>query len=175
MALHIREAVPDDAEGIVEILNPIIAARVHTALDTPFTAEAEREFILGFPARGLFHVAVDRATGEIVGFQNVDAFATYTRSFDHVGVIGTYVRLDRRRHGIATRLFETTFAAARLRGYQKLFSFVRADNPAALAAYLRQGFRAVGRAERHARIDGVYIDEIIIEKLLPRDETPLGS
>jgi len=43
---------------------------------------------------------------------------------------------------------------------------VRADNQAALAAYLRRGFRIVGTAGRHAKIDGRYIDEIIIERQL---------
>ena len=37
--LGIREARPDDAEAIVRILNPIIAAGVYTAFDTPFTSE----------------------------------------------------------------------------------------------------------------------------------------
>jgi RimJ/RimL family protein N-acetyltransferase len=31
---------------------------------------------------------------------------------------------------------------------------------------LRQGFRVIGTAQRHARVAGMYIDEIIIEKLL---------
>lgn len=164
--LEIRDASPDDAQGIIDVLNPIIAERLHTVLDTPFTAEAEREFIRAFPARGVFHVAVNRANSELVGFQNVEPFAGYTRAFDHVGVIGTYVRHERRRQGIAGRLFEATAAAARGKGYEKLFTFVREDNPAALQAYLRHGFRVVGIAERHARIDGRYVNEIIIERLL---------
>jgi RimJ/RimL family protein N-acetyltransferase len=44
---------------------------------------------------------------------------------------------------------------------------VRADNEAGLKTYLRQGFRMVGTAERHAKVDGRCIDEIVIEKLLP--------
>lgn len=43
---------------------------------------------------------------------------------------------------------------------------MRADNAAALAAYLKQGFRIVGTAFRHAKINGHYVDEILIEKLL---------
>ena len=58
MELEIREATPDDAEGIVGILNPIIAAGVFTAFDTPFTPAAEREYIRNLPSRGVFVVAV---------------------------------------------------------------------------------------------------------------------
>jgi RimJ/RimL family protein N-acetyltransferase len=67
---------------------------------------------------------------------------------------------------VARRLFAETFAAARSKGYKKLFTYVRRDNPAALAAYLSQGFRVVGTAERQARIRGRYVDEIIIERFL---------
>ena len=40
---------------------------------------------------------------------------------------------------------------------------MRADNDAGLKTYLRQGFRVVGTAERQAKVDGRYIDEIVIE------------
>jgi len=101
---RVREARPDDAESIVRILNAIIEAGTFTVLDTPFTVEAERHFIESFPPRGIFHVAEDRADGRLLGFQDVSPFADYTHAFDHVGVIGTFVDLERRRQGIAARL-----------------------------------------------------------------------
>lgn len=166
MHLEIREATPDDADAIVRVLNPIIEAGTYTVFDTPFTAEAEREYLLKFPARGVFLVALRRDDGRVVGFQSMEPFAHYTRAFDHVGVLGTYVDLACRRQGVATALFQATFAAAVRKGYGKIFTFVRADNPAALQAYLRQGFRTVGTALRHARLGGAFVDEIIIEKQL---------
>jgi L-amino acid N-acyltransferase YncA len=163
--IEIRDVRVEDAEEIVAILNPIIEARCYTAMDTPFAVEAERDFIRTFPSRGIFLVAVDAASNRSVGFQNVSPFEKFTHAFDHVGVIGTYVDLDRRRQGIASRLFAATFETAQRKGYEKLFSYVRADNEAGLHAYLSQGFRIVGTAERHAKIDGKYIDEIMIEKI----------
>jgi L-amino acid N-acyltransferase YncA len=164
--ISVRPVRLDDAEGIVRILNPIVEARVFTVLDAPFTAEAEREFIARFPARGIFRVAVRQADQVVVGFQTLEPFATYTRAFDHVGVMGTYVDLALSRQGIATRLFEATFAAAGENGYEKIFTFVRADNQAAVQTYLKQGFRIIGTAHRQAKIDGRYVDEILIERLL---------
>lgn len=157
----------EDAEAIAAILNPIIEARSYTALDTPVTIEQELAFIRNFPRRGIFHMAVDHAADRVVGFQDVSPFADFTHAFDHVGVIGTYVDLRCRRQGIATRLFAATFGAAPAKGYEKLFTYVRADNEAGLKAYLGQGFRVVGTAERHARIDGRYVDEIVIERFVP--------
>ena len=162
----VRKASVDDAEAIVAIFNPIIEAGAYTAFDTPFTVEAEREYILNLPPRGILHVAVCQTDQRVVGFQGLEPFAAYTHAFDHVGVIGTYVDLSRRRQGIASRLFEVTFETARLKGYEKIFAYVRADNIAALTTYLNQGFRVVGTAQRHARINGKYVDEIMIEKFL---------
>ena len=162
--------MPGDAAGIVGVLNPIIESGEYTILDTPHTADAERDFIRGCSPRGVFLVAVDRSDGAIVGFQNMQPVASYTHALDHVGDVGTYVDLRRRRQGIATQLFRATFERARAKGYEKLFTLVRADNPAALQTYLHHGFLVVGIAKRHARVNGRYVDEILIEKFLPVED-----
>ena len=164
--IEIRDVRIEDAEGILAILNPIIAARCYTAMDTPFTVEQERDFIRAFPERGIFLAAIDSTSNRVIGFQNVSPFGSFTSAFDHVGVIGTYVDLARRRQGIAGRLFAATYAAAHQKGYEKFFSYVRADNHAGLQTYVSQGFRVVGTAERQAKIDGMYIDEVVIERAL---------
>ena len=166
MKLIARPAQPEDAAAIVAIFNPIIESGKYTAFDTPFTVEAEREYIANFPARGIFHVAVRQDDQRIVGFQSMEPFATYTHAFDHVGVVGTYVDLAERRQGIAGQLFAATFEAARQKGYEKLFTFIRADNPAALATYQQQGFQIIGTAHRQAKINGSYVDEIMVERFL---------
>ena len=150
MLIGIRDVTRDDAEAIAGILNPMIAAGVYTVFDTPVTVEEEREFISHFPERGVFHVAVNPDDRRVVGFQNLEPIATYTHAFDHVGSLATYVDLSFRRKGVASRLFEATFAAAMKKGYEKAFTFVRADNPAALQTYLHHGFRVIGTAARHA-------------------------
>lgn len=102
----------------------------------------------------------------VVGFQSMSPFATYTHAFDHVGVVGTYVDLRARRQGIAKRLFPATFEAARRKGYEKIFTYIRADNPVALATYQRHGFRIVGTAERHAKLRGHDVDVIVVERFV---------
>ena len=166
MDVVIRDVVPDDAAAVVGILNPIIEARVYTAFDVPLTIEAERDYITSFPPRGVWKVARRRTDGRVVGFQVLEPFGPYTRAFDHVGTLGTYVDMEQRRQGIAKGLFAATFETARLKGYEKIFTFVRADNAVALATYRAHGFAVIGTARKHAKIDGRYIDEILIEKAL---------
>ncbi len=161
-----RSAQPEDAAAIVTIFNPIIESGKYTVFDSAFTVEAERDYIVSFPARGVFHVAVRQTDNKIVGFQSLEPFATYTHAFDHVGVVGTYVDLAERGQGIARQLFAATFEAARQKGYEKIFTFIRADNPAALATYQRQGFQIIGTARRQAKINGSYVDELMVEKFL---------
>ncbi len=164
MEVSIRPVRPDDAEALTEILNPIIATGRYTIFDTPFSVEHEREFIERFPPRGLLLGA--EIEGRIVGFQVLEPIADYTHAFDHVASLGTFVKLDLRRRGLARKLFEATFRAAREKGYEKLFTFVGADNPGALAAYKSQGFTEIGRATRQAKVNGAYVDELMIEKFL---------
>ena len=163
MDLIIREACVDDATAVLGVLNPIIASEA-VAFDAPLADADERGYIGGFPARGVFHVAL--RDGELIGFQSLEPFASYAHLFDHVGVLGTYVAATHRRCGVATRLFAATFDAARARGYEKLFTYVRADNPPALATYEAQGFRVVGRAERHLKVGDRYVDEVVVERFL---------
>lgn len=165
MDLLVRAARPDDAEPILEILNPIIETGIYTALDTPYTVAEERAYIQDFPQRGVFLVAVRRQDRKIVGLQSVEPFAAYTHAFDHVGVIGAFVDLSLRRQGIGSCLFRATFEAAVEKGYEKFFTFIRADNLAAIAAYLNQGFRIIGAAQQQAKINGQYVDEVLVEKL----------
>jgi L-amino acid N-acyltransferase YncA len=165
-SLFVRDAIAEDAGAIVQIMNPIIEAGTFTAFDTPFTVEAERNYILNFPKRGIFQVAVRGSDKQIVGFQSMEPFAIYTHAFDHVGVLGTWVALECRRQGIAKRLFESIFEAAVRKQYEKIFTFIRADNSAALSTYLNHGFRIVGTAQRHARIKGRFVDEIIVERFI---------
>jgi ribosomal protein S18 acetylase RimI-like enzyme len=74
--------------------------------------------------------------------------------------------MDVQRRGVGSALFTRTFAEAKRLGYEKFFTFVRADNGVGLAAYLKQGFEIVGRARQQAKIEGTTIDEIVIEKQL---------
>ena len=167
--IEIRDVRIEDAEDIAAILNPIIAARCYTALDTPVTVEQEREFIRTFPARGIFVVAVDSASNRIAGFQDVSPFADFTHAFDHVG---RHRHLRRSRpetegdcdagcsqppstlpEGRATRSSSHTCGPTTRPGCK--LSVPRLPH--------RRHSRAAGQ------IDGRYIDEIVIEKLLTGD------
>lgn len=53
MSLVVRKVSINDAQGITEVLNPIIIEGLYTVLDTTFTVDEEKEFIAQFPERGV--------------------------------------------------------------------------------------------------------------------------
>jgi L-amino acid N-acyltransferase YncA len=51
-------------------------------------------------------------------------------------------------------------------GFWKLVSRIFPENTASLALHKRVGFRVVGVYHRHGKVDGVWRDCVIVEKLL---------
>jgi phosphinothricin acetyltransferase len=52
-------------------------------------------------------------------------------------------------------------------GFWKLVSRVFVENTASRALLRSQGKRSVGAYEKHAQLDGVWRDMVIVERLLP--------
>jgi L-amino acid N-acyltransferase YncA len=162
----IRQVVEEDAQEIVDLLNPIIQAGIYTTMDEPLSVAEQVEFIRGFPLRGVFHAAVCDESGAILGIQDLVPLAAESRVFAHVGVISTFVSLSAHGQGIGHSLSQATFQAAQALGFTKISATIRADNPRAVAFYLGQGFRIIGAAHKHALVHGRYIDEILAERFL---------
>jgi len=160
--VRVRRATPGDAAGVARVLNEAIGDGRFTILDRTFTVEEESAYISGLGPRGFVHVA-ETSGGEIVGVQTVAPLDDDVRSQDHVATMGTWVPAQWRRRGVGRALFAASAAAARELGYAKVFTDVRADNEASLAFHESLGFSVVGRARRHVRIGGRYLDALLIE------------
>ena len=62
-------------------------------------SDTERSCIVNFLSRGVWKVSVRRSDGRVVRFQVLGPFGPYTKAFDHVGSLRTYVDLAQRRRG----------------------------------------------------------------------------
>ncbi len=166
MELTIRTVREEDAESIVELLNPIIREGMYTVISQEFSIEDQIGFIRGFPDRGVFNVAVCSDTQRVIGFQDVQPMFNDIDAFKHVGEISTFISLNSHRKGVGKALSQVTFQEMKDRGYKKIMAMIRADNPGALDFYASQGFEVIGKAKKHAFINGKYIDEVLTEKFL---------
>ena len=150
-----------DAAGVADVLNNVIAERRYTTLAGYWTPEAEQAFLQNLGPHSEAFVA--EVAGHIVGFQVIEPFVAYTSAMDHVAILGTYLHADFRGRGIGRRLAEETLRFAREQGYEKSVIYVLADNKAGLGYYRSLGFEEKGILARQAKIDGLYHDEVFME------------
>lgn len=104
--------------------------------------------------------------GEILGLQDILPESGKEPALLHIGNISTFVAIGAQRKGIGRALSHASFREARRRGYKKICAAIRTDNPGAISFYSSLGFETIGIAKKHALVDGKYIDEILMEKLL---------
>lgn len=167
--ISIRRVEAQDAQSIVDLLNPIIKADRYTIMDEQVSLDDQLVFIREFPTRGVFYVAVCNNSQKILGLQDVVPKFPRSRVYDHVGEISTFVSLASRRSGIGQSISYATFQAAKRQGFLKICAAVRADNHQAVLFYSSLGFRIIGAAQRHAFVGGRYIDEILMERFLDQE------
>jgi L-amino acid N-acyltransferase YncA len=162
--VKIRRATVGDAESIAAILNGVIAEGNLTVFERPFSAEEEREFISSLGARSVLHVA--EVGGKCAGVQSVDLFSPWIASLTHVATMGTWVAPEARGRGLGRALFKESLSFARSNGYSKIVVQVLANNDRALRFYRGQGFTDIGVFKNHAKLSGVFHDEVYLEVLL---------
>lgn len=84
----------------------------------------------------------------------------------HIAYVVTGVRRAWQRQGVASRLFENLDAWARSAGVTRLELYVVKSNLPAIRLYEKEGFEDEGLRRRAMRLDGEYVDEIYMGKLL---------
>jgi phosphinothricin acetyltransferase len=109
------------------------------------------------------HVAVDRTTGDVLGW--VAASPTSSRPA-YAGVVehSVYVDPGSRRRGIARALLEALIASTEAAGVWTVQAGIFPENEASLAVHRRAGFRVVGTRERVGRHRGRWRDVLLIER-----------
>ncbi len=162
MTFTIRRAGPDDAGAISSIINDIVAEG-RTSLRT-FTPEEEREFIGSLKPREAIFVAEEG--GDVIGFQGISEFARWSQSMAHVGNILTFVKRGHRGRGVGRSLTETTLRFARENGYEKISTYIIADNGPAVEFYKSLGFVEVGLWRKQVKLEDGYHDDVVVELFL---------
>lgn len=155
-----RPADEGDAAAMARIYNEGIADRVATFETQPRTAaDVARWF------DGVHPIVVVEWGGEIVAFAST---STYRPRECYAGIaeFSVYVARAARGRGAGRVAMEALLAAAERAGYWKLVSRVFPENGASLALLRALGFREVGVYERHAQLDGVWRDVVIVERLI---------
>ncbi len=155
-----REATLADAEAIARIYNEGIADRVATFETRPRLA---REIASWFD--GIHPVVAVEHAGEVVAFASTFSYRP-RKCYARVAEFSVYVERSFRRHGAGRAAMVALIRAARDAGLHKLVSRVFPENVPSLRLLTSLGFRRVGVYERHAQLDGIWRDVVIVEFLL---------
>jgi L-amino acid N-acyltransferase YncA len=165
----IRMASLSDAPAIAAIYNQGIAGRGATFETTP-RSTADIEGWLQSADR--YPTLVVEHGGAVVGWAGLSAYRPRA-CYAGIAEFSIYVDSQAQGHGLGRRLLEALVDAARERGHWKLVSRIFPFNTASLALCRRCGFREVGVYEKHGRLDGQWLDVVIVERVIPDNlETP---
>ena len=141
--MHTRAAVPEDAAAIAGIYNQGIEDRVAT-FETRRRSEADVRAWFD----GAHPIMVAEQAGEIVAFAVSSSYRP-RECYAGIAECSVYVVRAARGRGAGRLVLSALIEAASRRLCRSL------------------GFREVGLYEKHARLDGVWRDVVIVERLLP--------
>lgn len=161
--LKARAARHADAAAIAEIYNQGIADRIATFETEPRSVRDIEAWFESAPA----FVSVE-ADGAVVAYAVAHPYADRC-CYRGIGEFSVYVERQWRGRGAGSVAMAALDAAARDAGLWKLLSRVFPQNAASLALMARSGFRRVGVHEKHGKLDGVWMDTVIVEKLIPEN------
>lgn len=165
MQILIRLAEREDAPAVVNIYNQGIAERAATF-------ETELRGIDDMAPRLLdqsrFPTLVAEDAGQVIGWAGLSSYRSRA-CYAGIGEFSIYLDRAARGRGVGRTLLDALIAAARERGYWKLVSRVFPINTASRALCRACGFREVGVYERHGRLDGQWMDVVIVERIIPEN------
>jgi phosphinothricin acetyltransferase len=161
MSAAVRPAVPTDSATIAAIYNAAIAERSSTFETRPRTPEDITAWL-----GGRYPVLVVEDAGRVLAYASTSAYSPRA-CYAGVADFSIYVAPEARGRGAGRLAMQALLKEAEAAGFHKLTSRVFATNTRSLALLTSLGFRQVGLHEKHAPLDGVWHDVVVVEKLLP--------
>lgn len=157
----IRPAQRADAPEIARIYNQGIERRIAT-FETQLRVPADIEFWFNNSTYPILFAEVD---GSAAGWISASAYRT-RECYAGVAEFSIYVADEQQGKGIGSRLMEPFIYACEAAQLWKLVSRIFPENAASRALCSKFGFREVGIYEKHARLDRIWRDVVIVERLL---------
>jgi len=163
---RVRLATPADAEAICRIYNQGIEDRIAT-LETELRTPDERRQWLATrsPRHPVIVAEAESPAPETIAWASLNVFNARD-AYRHVADISVYVERAWRGKGAGRVLLEKLDDLGRLQGFHKLVLSAFQFNTSGMALYERLGYRTVGIYREQGRLDGKWVDTIVMEKLL---------
>jgi len=164
--MQVRLATIDDAERMALIYNEGIADRTATFETRARTAEDVRSWF-----DGAHPIVVVEQDGALTAFASTSAYRN-RECYAGIAETSVYVAKAWRGRGAGRMALTALIGRAEQAGYWKLVSRIFPENLPSRRLIASLGFREVGTYEKHGKLDGVWRDVIIVERLLPANLKP---
>jgi phosphinothricin acetyltransferase len=161
--IAVRPAAPGDVEAITRIYNQGIEDRVATLETELRTPEERREWLTSRDER--HPVLVAERDGRVIAWASLNRFNPRP-AYDHVADFSIYVAREARGQGVGRVLLPRIVDEARRLGYHKMVLAAFPTNAAGMRLYEAMGFSRVGVYREQGRLDGKWVDVIVMERLL---------
>ena len=161
----IRPSMPDDAPQVIAAINAVCAERIYLLTDC-YVPTPQWEKVLHTPLECLDHLLlIPEMEGQVIGWCRIfpNLCAPKTR---HTAEVGTGLLQPFREIGIGTDLMECAIEWSRGQGLEKLTVSTFSTNLRAINLFKKVGFITTGVRRQQYRIDGNYVDEVLMERFL---------
>jgi L-amino acid N-acyltransferase YncA len=169
--MQVRGATVADAQAIAEIYNQGIEDRVATYETESRSAEDRQAWLQTIGGR--YPAVVAEIDGEVVGWASAGSYRQ-RECYRGIGEFSMYVHRAWRGRGVGDLLLSSLIGEAERLGLWKLLSRIFLFNEASRALCRKHGFREVGIYEKHAKLDGRWLDVVIVERLIPANLAGVG-
>ena len=177
--INVRSAQDGDASQIAEIYNQCIEDRTATFETELRTENSMREWLIDHQNNHhpVLVAIVEREYSTSERAKDLPLISGWTSAstyrprscYSGIGEFSVYVRKGYRRRGIGEKLLLGLADEARQLGYWKLLSRIFTFNTASRELCKKCGFREVGIYEKHGKLDGRWLDTVIVERLIPEN------
>jgi L-amino acid N-acyltransferase YncA len=159
--MKIRPATEADTPAIAEIYNQGIRTRQATFDTNERTAEDIRAWL----EDKTHPLLVAEKEGEVLGWVHGSSYRTRA-CYAGVAEFSIYVSEKARGQGVGDALMTAFIPACETVGIWKILSRIFPENTTSRKLCKRHGFREVGTYEKHAKLEGIWKDVVIVERLI---------
>ncbi|MEH7418156.1 arsinothricin resistance N-acetyltransferase ArsN1 family A [Neobacillus drentensis] len=158
-----RVASIDDLEAILNIYNEGIKDRIATLEEDQKDIGYMTEWFKNHNKR--FAVMVIEDEDEIVGWASLNPYSNRC-AYAGVADLSIYIRRDYRGKGVGSILLREIERVAIKNDFYKIVLFTFPFNKLGQGLYRKNGYREVGVFHKQGKLDGRFVDVMIMEKIL---------
>lgn len=157
-----RTASIKDLESILNIYNQGIEDRIATLEEDQKDIGYMTEWFNNH--QGRFEVIVIENGDEIVGWASLNPYSNRC-AYAGVADLSIYIRRDYRGKGVGSILLKDVERIAFKNHFNKIVLFTLSFNDLGQRLYRKNGYREVGVFKNQGKLDGRYVDVMIMEKV----------